>query len=257
MNIMRSSYKKLAEIHSEAMCKHMGQLVDDVWEVVRICSQAIDHCLRMDGVLNNEKLISMLLILRNMVSDCCCCMDALERGHERTIFNNIRMILEDLSCVVHAKENSRVLETLLAGDYQASNSISFLRDKYPTHELHKIYGLLSKLSHHKMQELVVRQWVNRDGLLSHLKPFDPNRKQAKLNALLMVTHLVRLAGEVAESLCFNELDQSYFWVDPITQKKNLPVDEIIGEIATSIATLMRVSKFPSPADESAVAGSVL
>ena len=257
MNIMRSSYKKLAEIHSDAIHKHIGQLVDDVWEVVRICSQVIDHCLRMDGVLNNEKLLSMLLILRNMVSDCCCCMDALERGHERTIFNNIRMILEDLSCVVHAKENSRVLEALLAGDYQASNSISFIKDKYPTHELHKIYGLLSKLSHHTMQELVVRQWVNRDGLLSHLKPFDPNRKQAKLNVLLMVTHLVRLAGEVAESLCFNELDQSYFWVDPITQKKTLPLDEIISKIATRIAPLTGVSKLSSPADENAVATSAL
>jgi hypothetical protein len=93
---MRSSYKELAEIHDEAIHKYMGQLIDDVWEVVRTCSQAVDHCLRMDGVINNEKLISMLLILRNMVSDCCCCMDSLERGHERTIFNNIRMILEDL-----------------------------------------------------------------------------------------------------------------------------------------------------------------
>ena len=136
---MRSSYKKLAEIHSNAIHKHMGELVDEVWEVVRICSQVIDHCLGMDGVLNNEKLMSMLLISRNMISDCCCCMDALERGHERTIFNNIRMILEDLSCVVHAKENIVVLEALLAGEYQASKSISFIRDKYPTHELHKIF----------------------------------------------------------------------------------------------------------------------
>ena len=257
MNIMRSSYKKLAEIHSDAMHKDMGLLVDEVWEVVRICSKVIDHCLRMDGVINNEKLISMLLILRNMISDCCCCMDALERGHERTIFNNIRMSLEDLSCVIHAKDNSVILKALLTGEYQASKSISFLRDKYPTHELHKIYGMLSKLSHHTMQELIARQWVNRDGLLSHLKPFDPNQKQAKLNALLLVIHLVRLAGEIAENLCFNELDQSYFWVDPITQKKNLPVDEIISEIATRIATLMEVSKLSSPADENAISGSVL
>lgn len=256
MNIMRSSYKKLAEIHSDAMDNHMGQLVDDVWEVARICSQAIDHCFSMDGVLNKEKLISMLLILRNTISDCCCCMDALERGHERTIFNNIRMILEDLSCVVHAKDDSVILEALLAGEYQASKSISFIRDKYPTHGLNKVYGMLSKLSHHKMKELVVRQWVNREGLLSHLKPFDPSRKQAKLNVLLMVTHLVRLTGEVAESLCFNELDQSYFWIDQATQKKNLPIDEIIGGIATRIATLMGISKLSLPADENAVADSV-
>lgn len=249
MNKMRSSYKKLAEIHSDAVHKHMGQLVDDVWEVARICSQVIDHCLNMDAVLNNEKLMFLLLILRNMVSDCCCCMDALERGHERTIFNNIRMILEDLSCVVHAKDDGKVLKALLDGKYQASQSISFLKDKYPSHELHIVYGMLSKLSHHKMKELVVRQWVNREGLLSHLKPFDPSRKQAKLNVLLLVTHLVRLTGEVAESLCFNELDQSYFWVDQITQKKNLPVDEIIREIATRIAILMK--------DENAVTDSVL
>lgn len=253
---MRSSYKKLAEIHSDSMHKYMGKLIDDVWEVMRVCSQAIDRCLQMNGVLNDEKLISMLLILRNMVSDCCCCMDALERGHERTIFNNIRMMLEDLSCVVHAKEDGKILETLLAGEYQASKSISFLRDKYPTHELHKIYGWLSKFSHHTMQELIVRQWVNRDGLLSHLKPFDPNRKQAKLNVLLMITHLVRLTGEIAEGLCFSELEQSYFWIDQITRKKNLPIDDIISEITTKIVTFMEVGKISSSAHVNAM-GSVL
>lgn len=244
---MRSSYKKQAENHSYAMEKHMGQIIDDIWEVLRICSQVIDHCLHMDNVQS----VSLLLILRNMISDCCACLDAFERGHERTIFNNIRMSLEDFACVVHAKNDHVILESLLAGNYQSSRSISFLRDNYPTHEFNITYGWLSKWSHHSMEGLVFRQWVNRDGLLSHLKPFDLGRKQHLLDALLIIVHLARLAGEEAESLCFNELDRSYFWINQTTPNRSTPIDAIITEIANRI-DFMEINKSVSTIENATV-----
>lgn len=235
---MRSSFKQLADIHGNAMHQYIGQVIDGVWEVMQICSQVTDRCLRIDGVAKDQELVSLILILRNMISDCCCCMDALERGHERTIFNNIRMILEDFGCVAHAKTDPEVLASLLAGKHQSSNSISFLKNNYPTHELHRTYGWLSKISHHRMVELIIRQWVDREQRLSHLKPFDPGQTQAKLDALLIIIHLVRLAGEEAESLCFNALHQSYFWIDKMHRNRDTPADRIITNITAIVENLM-------------------
>lgn len=256
VNKMRTEFKKLAVNHSNDVSAHViGSLINDVWEIVRVCSGVIDYGLSLSSVTDSVKLTSLLLILRNMLSDCCCCLDALERGHDRTIFNNIRMVLEDFACVAHAKRDADVLNPFLAGKHNVPKSISFLKVNYPTHEFHVTYGILSKFSHHSREDLVVRQWINRDGLISHLKPFDPKRIQGKLNALMMIMHLARMAGEEAESLCFDELDQSYFWFNQKTRKTNIPLDEILVRVADKVESLMKENESLSPVGESIIIGA--
>ncbi|ADI38031.1 hypothetical protein wcw_0663 [Waddlia chondrophila WSU 86-1044] len=172
------------------------------------------------------------------MSDCCCCLDSAERGQDRTVHNNLRMILEDICCVIHSSEDDKILERLYNGKHQASNSVGFAKNHYSTHEIGQLYGILSKISHHSMQELIVRQWVNRDGLLSHLKPFNPERSQATLNILLLVIHLSRIAGEVVEKICIKELDKPYFWESPQTKRKNPPIDTLIHNLCEKISVLM-------------------
>jgi len=251
---MRTNYKKSVETHVHAVNMHMGKVIDGVWEVIRICSFIIDECLLTGNVQKSLEKMSLLHILRNMISDCCCCMDALERGHDRTVFNNIRMVFEDFSCVVHAKSDPAVLEKLLEGKYQASKSISFLRDKYPTHEFHKTYGILSRLSHHARKGLIARQWVNESGIISHLKPFDPDRIMPKLDVLMMIIHLVRMGSEVAEELCFSELIQSYYWSDQKIKKKNVSVDILITDIANMADEIIEAHNFSPSVGENAKTG---
>jgi len=230
---MRKEFKKTAEINSKNFEEHLGDLVNKTWEVVRTSSLVIDMCLQVESILNNTKHIHLLLMSRNLLSDCCCCLDALERGHERTILNNLRMILEDLSCIIDSTENEKAYTELQNGKHQASKSIFFATKRYSTQGLGKLYGMLSKVSHHKLSDLFVRQWINRDGLISHIKPFDPNRCQAQLNILLMITHFARLIGEVAEKPHIDALDLPYFWTK---QKTHLspPISITVTEIAEKI-----------------------
>lgn len=232
---MRQAFKKTAENNSKDIEEHLGDLLNKTWEIIRVSSLVIDKCLQVESVSDNAKYIHLLMMSRNLLSDCCCCLDALERGHDRTISNNLRMILEDLSCIMEATENEKVYAALLKGKHQASQSISFADKLYPGQDLKLTYGKLSKISHHKSDALFVRQWINRHGLLSHIKPFDPNHCQQQLEVLQMIIHFARLAGEVAEQLSIDKLEVPYFWTK---QKNRNPYPEInitISEVTEKIA----------------------
>ncbi len=238
MTIMRNEFKKTAENNSKDFGTHLGDLLDKTWEVVKVSSHVIDKCLQVESISENAKHIHLLMMSRNLLSDCCCCLDALERGHERTVLNNLRMILEDLCCIIEASENEKVYIAVQNGEYSASQSISFAKKQYPTQTLGDLYGMLSKVSHHTSSDLFVRQWVNRDGLLSHIKPFNPNRHQAQLNMLLMVTHFARLVGEVAEKPCIDKLKVPYFWTKDKNRIPSPPINTIVCEISEEIGQKM-------------------
>lgn len=238
MNIMRNGFKKIAENNAKSIDTDLGDLLNKIWEVVRVSSQVIDNCLKVQSILNNKKLLDLLLMSRNLLSDCCCCLDSLERGHERTIFNNLRMILEDLSAVMNASENEKAYTALQDGKHQASQSVTFATKRYPTHELGHTYGWLSKISHHMEQGLIVRQWINRDGLMAHIKPYDSNRRQAQLNALLTIMHFARLTGEIAEELCLDELETPYFWTKAKKRHPSPAINKFVSEVAEKIDRMM-------------------
>jgi len=236
--MMRHSFKKIAVNNSKDFEEHLGDLLNKTWEVIRVSSLVVDNCLKVKSVRDNKKYLYLLMMSRNLLSDCCCCLDALERGHERTILNNLRMILEDLCCIIEASENEKVYAALQHGEYQASRSISFAIKQYPTQDIGGLYGMLSKTSHHMTPGLFARQWVNRDGLMSHIKPFDPNRSLAQLDILLMVTHFARLVGEVAEKFCVDELEVPYFWTKKKNRVPSPPINITVCEIAEKIAEKM-------------------
>ena len=98
--------------------------------------------------------------------------------------------------------------------------------------------MLSKVSHHMSSDLFVRQWINRDGLISHIKPFDPNRHQTQLNILLMVTHFARLIGEVTEKPHINALKVPYFWTKDKNRILSPPINITVSEIAEKIGEKM-------------------
>ena len=235
---MRKEFKETAENNCKDFEVHLGDLLNKTWEVVRVNSFVIDKCLQAESVSDNAKHIHLLIMSRNLLSDCCCCLDALERGHERTILNNLRMILEDLSCIIDATENEKVYAALQNGKHQASKSVLFAIKQYLTQGLGDLYGMLSKVSHHMSSDLFVRQWINRDGLISHIKPFDPNRHQTQLNILLMITHFARLIGEVAEKPHIDALEISYFWTKDKNRILSPPINITVSEIADKIGKKM-------------------
>ena len=241
MNVMRNGFKKIAENNAKSIEADLGDLLNKTWEVVKVSSQVIDNCLKVQSIRDNTKIMNLLLISRNLLSDCCCCLDSLERGHERTIFNNLRMILEDLSAVMNASENENAYNALQGGKHQASQSVTFATKRYPTHELGYTYGWLSKISHHMEQGLIVRQWINQDGLMAHIKPYDPNRRQAQLNALLTIMHFARLAGEIAEGLCLDELETPYFWTKEKERHPSPAINIVVSEVAEKIDRMMHPS----------------
>lgn len=238
LNVMRNEFKKIAENNIKDFEEHLGDLLNRTWEVIRVSSFIIDKCLQVESVSDNPKHIHLLMMSRNLLSDCCCCLDSLERGHERTILNNLRMILEDLSCIIDATENEKVYAALQNGKHQASKSVSFAIKQYSTQGIRDLYGMLSKISHHMLSELFVRQWINRDGLLSHIKPFNPNRHQTQLNILLMITHFARLSGEVAEKPHIDALEVPYFWTKQKTRILSPPINITVSEITEKIGKEM-------------------
>jgi hypothetical protein len=229
---MRQEFKNAAESNAKNFEAHLGDLLNKSWEIVRVSSCVIDNCLKVKSIQNNAKYLRLLMMSRNLLSDCCCCLDALERGPERTIQNNLRMILEDLCCIIDASENENTYAELGKGKQQASRSITFASKLYP-HEIGRTYGRLSKISHHMIPSYIVRQWVNPEGLISHLKPFDFNLCQIQLDMLTMIIHFAGLVGEVAEKFCVDELKTPYFW----TKQKNRlhsPINTVICEVLKKI-----------------------
>lgn len=165
-----------------------------------------------------------------MLSDCCCCLDAFERGHERTVQNNLRMILEDFCSIVEASENDSVFTALQQGKHQASRSISFATSKYPKLDIGNMYGELSKTSHHKEQGLFTRQWTNPRGIISHIKPFNPNLGNTQGDILFRIMLFARIVGEVAEKLCIDELEAPYFWTKEKELRPSPPINITVFEV---------------------------
>ena len=155
-------------------------------------------------------------MLNNSISDLLCCLDSLERGHCRTIENNLRMIFEDYCCALHISKDENTYIRFLKGDHQASNSISYAKKAQKMEEIGQLYGYLSNISHHKDPNLLGRQIVSITGgdtFFSHLKPIDPKRLTLQVVSLLSILHLLRGGAELAEEICLDILEKPYFWTN--------------------------------------------
>src|ERR1700685_3691311 len=95
---MRNSFKKLAEENTEVLYKELAEFLDGTWSLAKRSSNVIDANLLRIKIEGKE--LDSNIVLRNIISDLCCCLDSLERGGCRTIDNNLRMAFEDYCCAL-------------------------------------------------------------------------------------------------------------------------------------------------------------
>lgn len=199
---MRTEFQKLADQNMLASQEHLKKFYEAAWELAQKGTNIIGKCLNIEEIGRNTKKYLLLVMLRNCISDLCCCLDSLERGHDRTVFNNIRMIFEDFCCVVHMNYDQKIFEKFLKGNHYASKSVGPAKNLRPNDaKLSVLYGELSKISHHTCPELVARQMISRDGILSHLKPIDLKKLHVQVNPLCMIIDFLKSIAEVAEQVC--------------------------------------------------------
>lgn len=228
---MRTEFKKIAEDNTVAAYQLLGDFYQGSWKLVQTSSNVVDRCRSLDTVANDLKKHNLLIMLRNSISDICCCLDSLERGHDRTILNNLRMIFEDFCCVLHIHSDNAVYEKFLANKHSATDSIGPAGKLRPNDTKFKwIYGELSKVSHHKAVELIARQMVTREGPLSHLKPINPDRLHIQVYPLMIILDFLRSIGEVAEEMCLHLLAAPYFWTSSSERNLTTKEDDLIRRL---------------------------
>ncbi len=229
---MKVEFKKIAEENVLASEKLLGDFYEITWKLVDISNSIIQKCLMNQVVADDIKKTFLLVMLRNCISDICCCIDALERGHERTVLNNLRMVFEDLCCVIHIYHDNETYAKFLNANHQASASVGPTKKLRPSDEVfHTLYGELSKISHHGFPELIARQMIAREGLLSHLKPINANRLYTQITPIMIVILLTRIIGEFSEEICLNNLLKFYFWINSNTKNSETPIDTHIQSLA--------------------------
>jgi hypothetical protein len=241
-HFMRSEFKKMAENNAIAAHRFLGDFYEGGWKLAHTSSQVIDQCLNMEEIVNDIKLTFLLIMLRNCISDICCNLDSLERGHDRTVLNNLRMTFEDFCCALHMHDDNTIYEKFLCGKHSASKSIDpagKLRLNNP--EFKSIYGRLSKVSHHMLPQLLARQMVSREGLLSHLKPLVPNRLHIQVYPLMIIVDFLRSIGEFAEEMCLHLLPTPYFWIKPTERNLGTNEDILIRSLIQKAAPIFKIT----------------
>lgn len=186
-------------------------------------------------------------MLRNCISAICCCLDSLERGHDRTVLNNLRMVFEDFCCTLHMHNDNAIYEKFLLSKHSATDSIGPARKLRPNDKKFKwIYGELSKVSHHKLVEFLARQMVSREGLLSHLKPLNPKRLHIQVFPLMIIVDFLRSIGEFAEEICLHLLPTPYFWLSPSEQNLETKEDMLIRKLAQQADPIFKAANLDTP-----------
>ena len=56
MNVMRNGFKKIAENNAKSIEADLGDLLNKTWEVVKVSSQVIDNCLKVQSIRDTGKL---------------------------------------------------------------------------------------------------------------------------------------------------------------------------------------------------------
>ena len=186
-------------------------------------------------VKGDEKRLISILILRNIISDLCCCLDSLERGGNRTITNNLRMAFEDYCCAIAIQWNPKAYSLFLKKKLDIPRQVSFAKKYREGYEdFGKIYGMLSDISHHSKLSLVTRQvlFIERDIVYyAHLKPINPNKLIFQASSLRFIAFLLIEVGTMAEEICIDLIERPYFGIKTFEgYQKNLNIPEVIFSI---------------------------
>jgi hypothetical protein len=215
MNLMRDEFKQIADQNTATSCEFLNEFCQGGWKLAQTSSHLVQKCLNLDAIANDLQKYHVFLMLHNCISDLCCCLDSIERGHDRTVLNNLRMVFEDFCCALHISSSHLVYEKFITNKHSATDSIGPAGKLRPNDAKFKhLYGELSKVSHHKAAELLARQMATRNGPLTHLKSINPSRLHLQIYPLLIIVDFLRSICEVTEELCLHVLPNPYFWIKP-------------------------------------------
>ena len=210
INYMRNQFKKVANDNIKAINEYLGDFTDDVWDFAHKSSSQIDQGIKLT---TDKKTLDILLILRNSISDLLCCLDSLERGHDRTVDNNLRMAFEHYCIMLQIYEDKKAYARFLEGKLSASGAVSFAKKKKGFEAFGPIYSNYSIISHHEKYCLIARQIVsikNNTELYMHLKPIDNNKIYPQISRLLFIALLLRFIGQAGERAAADILKELYF-----------------------------------------------
>lgn len=208
---MRNAFKKQAELNASDLQKMLGEWIDGAWQLASKVSQQIDNRLILSSI--DKRSLDIIILIRNCVSDILCCLDSLERGHNKTIDNNLRMIFEHCCLSIWIFHKDDVYADFINDNISAQKAVNFAKPYLGGGHMGYIYNIYSKVTHHQLYSLLARQIVSiRDGkeLYMHLKPIDVDKTYTYLNHLSLIIILLRFLGEHAERVCAPIIQDFYF-----------------------------------------------
>ncbi len=215
MKSIRIQLKKQAEKNEQLFHEALGPDFENIWNLLEVYNKQINICVNKS--CNDEKRNLLMIMLWNSMSDIFCCMDALERGHEQTVFNNLRMILENFCFVFEITQDKTyyIWEEFKKSRYSTQKSVGEISNKFKKRfkDLYTLYRHLSGISHQSQFYLIARQLVSRPtdiAIFSHLKPINQEKFKTQINILLIIIFLSRSIAELAEEFCIDLLDKPYF-----------------------------------------------
>ena len=211
MNKLRNDFKKQAERNEQKLIIALGSDFQEVWKFIETCTKRMDICLNSQEVNQNKKFI-LTLLLSNTLSDLLCCFDSFERGHDQTVDNNLRMILEALCLAIHMFEDKtdQIFTKYMKNKHHVPDSIPYCKNNYPNYQnIGSLYGLLSKISHNSESFRVVRNIDRVTKAVYYLKPFkyDLNNQIQ----LILILHLFFQLSKLAEEITISDIKEPYFW----------------------------------------------
>lgn len=211
---MRLAFKKAAEKNTKVIEECLGEFIDGTWSLARKSCDIIDSY--RAKIKNEGKELDSTLILRNIISDLCCCLDSLERGSNRTVTNNLRMAFEDYCCAIQIQWDPKAYTLFLNEKLDVPKAITFakkFREGYG--DFGEIYGKLSNISHHTKLTLLDRQVLsieNNTACYAHLKPINPNKLTSQMSDLIFIAFLLIELGTMAEEICIDLIENPYFGI---------------------------------------------
>ncbi|MFI0435340.1 MAG: hypothetical protein ACH350_06405 [Parachlamydiaceae bacterium] len=211
---MRTAFKKAAKDNTDILHKYLGEFLEGTWSLARKSTDVIDSY--RVRIKTEGKELDSTLVLRNIISDLCCCLDSLERGGCRTIDNNLRMSFEDYCCALQLHADPKAYALFLKEDLDVPKAVTFAKKQRQGYEdFGQLYGHFSSISHHSRLILLARQVVSIENDMvcyAHLKPINPTKLTAQISRLIFIAFLLIEIGVLAEEICLDLVDTPYFGI---------------------------------------------
>lgn len=202
----------MAEENTEILYRVLGEFFEGTWAIAKKGSDSIDA--NLVKIKTEGKELYSTIMLRNIISDLCCCLDSLERGHWRTIVNSLRVALEDYCCALQLYADPEAYALFLIEKLDAPKSVTFAkRHRQQCEHFGRLYGEYSSIVHHSQLSLLTRQMVSIDNVVvcyAHLKSINPSKLTPQISTLPFIAFLLMEIGVLAEEICLNLVEEPYF-----------------------------------------------